>query len=1007
MWPNNKLLFFVVILFIIYCFKLSYCTTIRNISGGNINLVCPEIEKQALLSFKESLEDPFNILSTWNISANVTCCNWKGVVCTNITGGGHVQELRLQGLRGKTNPSLVNLKHLRYLDLSQNEFVERVPSFIGSITSLEYLDLSNAGFIGIIPDSIGNLSNLRTLRFENGLYVENLDWLSGLSQLEHLNMNSVDLSSASSWQQVISTLPSLVELHFSSCNLDFNSAHMNNMTTSLVVLDLSHNIFRSFDILKRTFQLSNLGFLDLSDNLFEGPIPTVTNHTTKLQYIDLSSNLLNSTIPDSFYSLKHLEYVYMNNNNLQGPISFEIANLTSLAVLDLSSNQLSENIPGGVAHLCNIQNLDLSQNNLEGEIFGNMSDCFLASLESLDLSENQLSGNLTAQFGEFKSLKTLSLGSNNLSGEIPTNIGKLSFLETLNLTDNNLSGNLPESVGQLFNLEYLDIEDNKLEGVVSEIHFADLTKLKYLYASGNHLTLKVSTNWIPPFKLQILTLGSWNFGEGAQFFPAWLETQKRHIGMLSLSNTGISGNVPAWIWKIGHLNLSHNHLHGNILVISEHAALYQCIYLSSNRFSGPLPQIPPNAFDLDLSDNSFSGELSHFLCNVTTNATYSLQLLHLQGNKLSGEIPDCWTKWSSLTYLNLGNNALSGRLPESIGFLTRLRSLNLYNNKISGRIPFSMSFCTDLVKIDLGDNDIDGGIPTWMGTSLTNLWILILRANRLSGNISSEICQLNSLQILDLSDNNFSGIVPRCVHNFTAMATKIILSGYSNRSYNSTNFRESATVSTKGTEYQYDTTLALVTNIDLSNNNLSGGIPEELTSLVELKFLNLSGNSFTGLIPQSIGDMKQLESLDLSRNSLSGEMPNSFRVMSFLNYLNVSYNHLRGKIPESTQFMGFKASSFSGNDDLCGPPLTSNCTSSGGPLKKEDNHESGDKSSSKIEWLYVFVSLGYAVGLSVFCTTLVLKKSWREAYYEFVEEMWNKFYVYFYIKWRKLTKTSV
>ncbi|KAL7084113.1 hypothetical protein ACP275_14G204900 [Erythranthe tilingii] len=886
MWPNHTVLFFLIILFTISCFKLSYCTSIGNINGGNINLVCPEIEKEALLSFKESLEDPYNMLSSWNTSADVNCCNWKGVVCSNITGGSHVHQLRLQsynqfsGLRGKINPSLLNLKHLKYLDLSQNEFEETIPSFIGSITSLEYLDLSHVGFYGTIP----NFSN-----------------------------------------------------------------------------------------------------------------------NTKLQHIDLSFNNFNSTIPDWLYSLKDLEFLDLSNNYLQGPLSSDIANLTSLSTLDLSQNQLSGKIPRGItANLCKMQKLYLFYNNFKGDLsysFGNMSDCFLGSLEHLVLTDNQFSGQLTSQFGEFKSLETLYLGSNYLSGAIPINLGKLSFLETLSLADNKLTGNLPESMGQLCNLESISIRNNKLEGVVSEIHFANLTKLNDLYAYGNHLTLNISPNWIPPFKVRVLLLGSWDLGEGGQI-PTWIEKQNLNIIDLDLSSTGISGIVPSWIWKIPGLDLSHNQLHGNIPFISDTTS----IDLSANRFTGSLPQVAAGVRDIDLSNNSFSGGLSHFLCNM--NQTYSLNFLHLGGNQLSGEIPDCWVKWPSMKYLNLGNNMLSGIIPNSIGFLTGLRSLNLYNNIISGRIPFSMSNCTTLVKIDLGNNDLDGSIPSWIGTSIANLKILILRSNKLSGKISSDICHLNSLQILDISDNMFSGIIPRCVDNFTAMATKRSLSEYGIYAYMNGFFWDSATIATKGSELEYDNILELVTNIDLSNNNLSGGIPKELTSLVQLRSLNLSKNHFTGLIPQSIGDMNQIESLDLSRNSLSGEMPNSFRGMSTLNYLNVSYNHLIGRIPESTQIRGFNASSFIGNDDLCGPPLTSNCSSSDGPNNREDNYEKGDRSSSKIEWLYVFVSLGYAVGLSVFCTTLVLNKSWKEAYYAFMEEMWNKVYVYFYLKWKKLTKTS-
>ncbi|KAH6763518.1 hypothetical protein C2S52_020951 [Perilla frutescens var. hirtella] len=142
--------------------------------------------------------------------------------------------------------------------------------------------------------------------------------------------------------------------------------------------------------------------------------------------------------------------------------------------------------------------------------------------------------------------------------------------------------------------------------------------------------------------------------------------------------------------------------------------------MSSNRFSGLLPRVGDTVRELDLSNNSFSGGMSHFLCDMTFE-TYGLQILHLGGNQLSGELPDCWLNWPSLRYLNLGNNNLSGSIPHSIGYLRFLKSLNLYNNKFSGEIPFAMHNCTTLVKVDLANNDLDGSIPAWVGTSLINL----------------------------------------------------------------------------------------------------------------------------------------------------------------------------------------------------------------------------------------------------------------------------------------------
>ncbi|KAK4487197.1 hypothetical protein RD792_006516 [Penstemon davidsonii] len=816
---------------------------------------------------------------------------WEGVVCNNLTG--HVLQLHLQrsGLQGKLNPCLLNLKHLRYIDLSLNLFSnESIPNFIGSFANLEYLDLSDAGFYGTIPQTLGNLSSLRTLRLEAIYPVDiNIEWLSGLSHLEHLDMSYVNLSRATNWLQVINKLPSLVELNLRGCSLENNNFMAPDLDevnfTSLTNLDLSGNKLGPV-VPRWIFQLNKLTHLYLIDNLFEGSTPSISN-TTKLQYIDLSFNNFNSTIPDWIYTCK--------------------------------------------------------------------------------------------------SLQSLNIEGNLLLGPIPISLGKLSSLTHLRLGFNKFTGNLPYSFGQLYNLTFLSIQSNMLEGIVSESHFANLTKLKILLASGNHLTLQVEPNWIPPFKLSVLGLGSWNLGGDHNRIPTWLETQKGYISDLDLSNTGISFHVPSWFWEMtGYLNLSRNQLHGNIPADVIIGASF--IDLSSNLFNGSLPRLANGVIKLDLSNNSFSGGISHSLCDTATNETYWLQILHVGGNLLSGELPaddDCWIKWNQLAYLNIGSNNMSGSIPNSIGLLPILQSLNLYNNSLSGQIPSSIQNCTNLLKIDISNNKLVGRIPSLMGISLSQLRILILRSNKLSGEIPTGICQLSFLQILDLSDNIFSGKIPRCISNFTPMATKrwfgvMLDNGVIGNSFQySYDFLDSASVATKGIELHYDTILYLVTNIDLSRNNLSGEIPKEITSLAELRSLNLSQNHFTGLIPYGIGDMKQLESLDLSRNSLSGEIPNSITVLSSLNYMNLSYNNLMGRIPESTQLRSLNESSFIGNK-LCGPPLTSGCSNDKGHAPGFYYYKEDGGKKWEIDWFYIFLTLGYVVGFSAVCNALIFIKSWRQ-----------------------------
>ena len=124
---------------------------------------CIESERHALLNFKQDLEDPSNRLASWAAAAaasDVDCCDWIGVICHNRTS--HVLQLHLRTFYplydelttddaqyfaqyeayersmfgGKINPSLLDLKHLIYLDLSGNNFSGiQIPKFLGSMES--------------------------------------------------------------------------------------------------------------------------------------------------------------------------------------------------------------------------------------------------------------------------------------------------------------------------------------------------------------------------------------------------------------------------------------------------------------------------------------------------------------------------------------------------------------------------------------------------------------------------------------------------------------------------------------------------------------------------------------------------------------------------------------------------------------------------------------------------------------------------------------------------------
>ncbi|KAL1339622.1 hypothetical protein AAHE18_U051800 [Arachis hypogaea] len=937
-------------------------------SGHALPVGCLEEERQALVMLKASFKDPSSRLISWEEKHD--CCQWNGVTCNNITG--HVVKLDLRNpcflsreygyfqpncsltkytLESKQlHSSLFQFKYLTYLDLSGNNFhASSIPTFVNSsMQQLQFLSLSYSRFSGMIPFGLGSLTKLLFLDLSfNALYSDDVFWVSHLSALRYLHMSDVHMGKAHNLLQVLNMLPSLLELDLTNCSLnELQIRHELGGATNLSrlqFLNLSKNGIVEAPFLD-TFQNStSIAVLDLSYNRLK-EVPFWLGKFLNLAYLNLRSNVLSGSFPSVLQNLTSLKNLDLSQNNIDS-VPLWLSDLKGLQHLNVSLNNLSH-VEGSLASIlgncCHLQTFNLSNNKIQGDLGHMESGCMSYDLEKLDLSKNEFNGQLPACITKLANLKYLYLSYNKLHGSLPNSVGQLVSLGTLLLATNNFSGVIPRSLGQLVNLEILDLSENSIQGTIPQ-SLGQLSKLRSLYLYKNNLHGNIPQSLSQLLRLQVLDMSS-NHLEGLIFELRW----SNQLQLFNLFGNAFIGSVPHDI---------------------------------ADRL--------PNVSMFLLGDNLLNGSIPNSLCIID-----SLYILDLSSNNFSGEIPDCWRATQEVSDIDLSSNILSGIIPSSIGNLPSLEWLHLNNNSFHGDFPPFLRKLKQLRLLDLGENNLSGILPSWIGDFLPSMHLLRLPQNKFYGNIPTKICQLLELKILVLSNNKMSGPIPPCIMNLAGMILKKKSNETNADSQDQLQNEQEVMLSMKGEELVYSTNLKLVADFDLSNNNLSGSIPEGITMLTALQSLNLSYNKFSGKIPSQIGDMKLLESFDVSHNLLSGMIPNNMSSLTFLSHLNLSYNNLSGPIPKGNQFQTLDDPFlYIGNPSLCGPPLQNQCNAPVDDSQEDDDEDEDgkDKEDQKEKWLFYFVvALGFITGFWGFIGVFLLKKGWRHAYFQCIDDAMHK-----------------
>ncbi|XP_030532951.1 leucine-rich repeat receptor-like protein kinase TDR [Rhodamnia argentea] len=590
-----------------------------------------------------------------------------------------------------------------------------------------------------------------------------------------------------------------------------------------------------------------------------------------------------------------------------------------------------------------ITSLNLSRRNLSGAIPAEIR--YLTSLLHLNLSGNACDGILQPAIFELTELRTLDIGHNAFNSTFPLGISKLKLLRVFNAYSNNFAGPLPQELASLQYLEYLNLGGSYFEGEIPS-NYGDFSRLKSLYMHGNILE-----GPIPP------ELGSL--------------AQLEH---LEIGYNKYYGSIPselALLSNLRYLDISSANLSGSLPQELSNMTKLETLILFGNQLTGQIPQSFSSLEELtalDLSDNQLSGTIPEGLGSLKQLATLSLM-----NNNLSGEVPQTLGVLPQLETLQLWNNSLTGILPQGLGSNAKLTKLDVSSNSLTGPIPPNLCLGNKLIKLLLFSNRFIGAIPPSLA-NCTSLYRLRMQNNMLNGSVPRGFGLLPNLTFADLSNNFFSGEIPDDLGNAVALQ-------YLNVSGNSfaSNLPGNIWTAPKLQIFSASSSKLLgkipdfigcksLYKIELVDNSLNGSIPWDIGHCEKLLYLNLSRNSLTGIIPWEISALPSITDVDLSRNFLTGSIPSNFDNCTTLESFNVSFNSLTGPIPSSsTIFKNLHASSFMGNDGLCGGVLAKPC--GGGSVadaSSMDDSEAGRQQPRRTAGAIVWImAAAFGVGLVV------------------------------------------
>ncbi|KAH0980601.1 hypothetical protein GBA52_007778 [Prunus armeniaca] len=276
-------------------------------------------------------------LSKNNLSGTLPQClgNFSDDLVLLLLGSNSFHGMMLQPFNNRSS--------LRMIDVSHNQLQGQLPRSLANCVMLEYLVLSNNQFSDVFPIWLGTLPELKLLAMRHNRFKGVIGQSRTIVDFPKLCI--LDLS----YNNFIGEIPPL----FSDIIVNKSTYMHTDISYDLNGFSILRSVAYSITIAVKGLDLyyskiqEGFAAIDISSNKFEGKIPEFIGNIKELRSLNISRNILTGSIPSSLGNLRNLESLDLSQNKLSGQIPQQLTRLTFLGYFDVSHNNLIGPIPQG------------------------------------------------------------------------------------------------------------------------------------------------------------------------------------------------------------------------------------------------------------------------------------------------------------------------------------------------------------------------------------------------------------------------------------------------------------------------------------------------------------------------------------------------------------------------------------------------------------------------------------------------------------------------------------